>query len=715
MGKQKNFLGRRKPTPIESPDYAATENARPLFVIAPPRSGTTMLTRVINSHPRILLTNETSVLLQLAENIQKSRIGRKAGMIYGKNSGDQWASVLESASDELVADFYNRLATEQGKRELVFWGEKHPHFNRCLEFLTRRYPDATYVYVIRDPRDSVCSIADMTGNGVEAACRVWKKISDAYEDFVTSSPPERQIVTVVYEKFIADYDDRAEAMFLELGVDYATEARNYVREYSSVDAHSSSSFVFKGAAKLKKTARTHDYADKSVSRWKRDLSEAERDHVNGLFPGFPVEIRIPRILTFTESLSPGMSKTIFIVGMYKSGTSWLLAALSAHPDLIGLRELDLVKAVCRQKGAFFESRSPKERVAHFFGSSSWCSFDREFLVDDAWRKFLEPGEAQTIDGAVTFCDLPSALAIRLLLRMRSATVNNKILRKTGTRGSIVIQATEASRNDTSQPLSFTAFDQPTLEQLFEKMRTDVAAEDFMQYFLDLHFEKLKPAEGMVLKGADQLGGIEFLDAHVRDGKKIVIVRDGRDAALSAAHFRKLVERRSMAWSAGTTTASQARPGWWSGPARLAWKLRNLLGFHTRLDYLLTLVSWQRRVRRLLAYAQKNDIFVVRYEDLSSNFEATMTSLLAWLGLRHEANLVSDIKIRSSFETMSGRKRGDARDAVVRKGQVGEWQETLSGIEKFLAWRIAGRSLDALGYTIGGKIARLKGFPEHGHD
>ena len=63
--------------------------AKPLFLIGAPRSGTTMLTRILNSHARILLTNETAVLLQLADIIGKSRIGRKAGMIYGKNN---WTS-----------------------------------------------------------------------------------------------------------------------------------------------------------------------------------------------------------------------------------------------------------------------------------------------------------------------------------------------------------------------------------------------------------------------------------------------------------------------------------------------------------------------------------------------------------------------------------------------------------------------------------------------
>jgi len=35
---------------------------------------------------------------------------------------------------------------------------------------------------------------------------------------------------------------------------------------------------------------------------------------------------------------------LFIVGMYKSGTSWLLRILDQHPSLHGVKEIDLISA-----------------------------------------------------------------------------------------------------------------------------------------------------------------------------------------------------------------------------------------------------------------------------------------------------------------------------------------------------------------------------------
>ena len=62
---------------------------------------------------------------------------------------------------------------------------------------------------------------------------------------------------------------------------------------------------------------------------------------------------------------------IFIVGLYKCGTSWLLSCLHAHPQVRALREFDLVRAIQGGEGRL-RLASREERMARFFGSSAWC-------------------------------------------------------------------------------------------------------------------------------------------------------------------------------------------------------------------------------------------------------------------------------------------------------------------------------------------------------
>ena len=59
--------------------------------------------------------------------------------------------------------------------------------------------------------------------------------------------------------------------------------------------------------------------------------------------------------------------------------------------------------------------------------------------------------------------------------------------------------------------------------------------------------------------------------------------------------------------------------------------------------------------------------------------------------------IDAIHNQTSFEAVTGRKKGEEKAAVVRKGAVREWAEVLSEEEKKQAWQIAGKQLHALGY------------------
>ena len=61
-----------------------------------------------------------------------------------------------------------------------------------------------------------------------------------------------------------------------------------------MDAHTSSAFVFKGAARIKKESRSYDYAAKSVGRWKRDLGVKEQKQATELFRDFLAKYGYPQ-------------------------------------------------------------------------------------------------------------------------------------------------------------------------------------------------------------------------------------------------------------------------------------------------------------------------------------------------------------------------------------------------------------------------------------
>ena len=64
---------------------------------------------------------------------------------------------------------------------------------------------------------------------------------------------------------------------------------------------------------------------------------------------------------------------VFIIGQYKCGTTWLLRILSAHPHVIGVAEIDVVKAACDFKWGTAVLAPTAERLSRFFDKSMWCN------------------------------------------------------------------------------------------------------------------------------------------------------------------------------------------------------------------------------------------------------------------------------------------------------------------------------------------------------
>lgn len=245
--------------------------ARPLFLLGAPRSGTTLLCRILDAHPRVLMTNENAVFLQLAEAVEKSRGGSKNGVAYGKQNHEQWAEFLDTRAPALIEEYYGTLAAAAGKTGLAYWGEKHPHFVSCLDWLGAHWPEARYVYLVRDPRDSACSIGEMTGRGAARGLETWRNFTRTTEKFLAGVPAERKAF-LKYEDLVADYHAAAARLLAALGLSADPAVRGHIERFRDVDAHRLSPGVLNG---LKRAVEKRDYAATAVGRHARDMSAAD--------------------------------------------------------------------------------------------------------------------------------------------------------------------------------------------------------------------------------------------------------------------------------------------------------------------------------------------------------------------------------------------------------------------------------------------------------
>jgi len=254
--------------------FSAAPGARPdpLFVLGPPRSGTTFLRQVIDAHPEVFVTDELRAASWLVQEAEKLGEGRTVhGNPYPLTLGRPFAQYLLDNAGRILLPFYLRQAKRAGKPAIRYWGDKYPHYDEILHLLPRLFPEARYVLIHRDLRDTITSVMNQFGWPVEQAAPFICLIFDRYMHKADELVATR---VVAAERFLhVDYMDlntRVEAeagrLFAALGLGYPSETAARVRELAGIQVHS-----------IRRSGRDPQPFDITAShqRWERDLSPAD--------------------------------------------------------------------------------------------------------------------------------------------------------------------------------------------------------------------------------------------------------------------------------------------------------------------------------------------------------------------------------------------------------------------------------------------------------
>jgi hypothetical protein len=139
-----------------------------IFIVGCPRSGTTLLQRIVDAHSQIAMTPETHWIPTFFEDRDCTTAdGRVLPAIVARLAQyrtfprldideSELAGLLDSRENpsyaDFVADLFDLYGNLRGKR-LV--GDKTPGYVRCIRLLHSLWPHAKFVHLIRDGRD-VC-------------------------------------------------------------------------------------------------------------------------------------------------------------------------------------------------------------------------------------------------------------------------------------------------------------------------------------------------------------------------------------------------------------------------------------------------------------------------------------------------------------------------------------------------------------------------------
>lgn len=140
-----------------------------VFVVGCPRSGTTLLQRMLDNHSDLAVANDTHFIPRViakekeanpaltSELVERVRSYRRVERLGLSNEDLSAAASAASSYSEFVSLLYDTFARIHGK---TLAGEKTPDYGQHIDRLIALFPEARFIHLVRDGRDVALSTID---------------------------------------------------------------------------------------------------------------------------------------------------------------------------------------------------------------------------------------------------------------------------------------------------------------------------------------------------------------------------------------------------------------------------------------------------------------------------------------------------------------------------------------------------------------------------
>lgn len=280
ISSETNILANTPPTPQPLPDQNDTP-PDPLFLIGFPRSGTTLLDQVLDSHPDIVVMDERPPLASVHERL--SALEAKQGKPFTHLDDEQ-----RQIARQFYFDAVNNFVPDYTDKTLI---DKLPLGAGNIRVIQLLFPRARILFATRHPRDVVLSCF-MQRFTLNKAMINFSTLAGAVNTYVAVMTLWQQakshlslpVHTVRYEEVVRDFDNQIKAALSFTGVPWDERVQEF--HIHAQNRHVRSASASQVTQPLYRTA---------VSRWQRYARFIE-PHVVALRPfvesfGYSTDIR----------------------------------------------------------------------------------------------------------------------------------------------------------------------------------------------------------------------------------------------------------------------------------------------------------------------------------------------------------------------------------------------------------------------------------------
>ncbi|HEY5806572.1 MAG TPA: sulfotransferase [Povalibacter sp.] len=244
----------------------------PIFIGGVPRSGTTLLRVILDSHPQIFCGTELRVVHALANLWSAATEHGQELLTRAYGADDQH---VRDVFAELILSFLRPAWVASGKSRVA---EKTPSNLLAFPALRSLFPDSPLVHVIRDVRDVVASrlerdrAADPAADSNALAAlraREWVQAMTIRSTMLTQAELARRYFEVRYEDLVSSPETVLIPLFAFLGESFDPVVLSFHRIERNVS----------GSEEWSAESVRRSIFTSSQGRWRRDLTPQEQQAV----------------------------------------------------------------------------------------------------------------------------------------------------------------------------------------------------------------------------------------------------------------------------------------------------------------------------------------------------------------------------------------------------------------------------------------------------
>lgn len=202
----------------------------PVFIIGPPRSGSTFLVAALNQHEHVYITNELRMMSFINDLFR----------IFLKSSRSDW-NLSSEEKGNFLAHFRSQMAyvvksfyAKKLRRIDDIWGDKHPHYTDpamdpgAVETILELFPDARFIHLYRHPYAQINSYVKKGWKDFQYAVLAYRRIVTVAQ-VLGRRVGEKQYIELSYEDLCDNGEEVMNRICEFLGVAPSEKLNQYMK------------------------------------------------------------------------------------------------------------------------------------------------------------------------------------------------------------------------------------------------------------------------------------------------------------------------------------------------------------------------------------------------------------------------------------------------------------------------------------------------------